>query len=198
MLVATKARKRDTPTGSALFVNLLRRPRSMVEASDLAAVMPSLPAAGGGPLLIGEQRLGTWIRARLEDGGCAALRESALAEAMLALADGALRLPRYPLGLELPISPLKSLGQRGPLDRDIGDKHEGRPPFRGPFRILPVSGVPSYPVLWAHDAERERRMVVEPDREGLVRPGCDEPRSACGKPRAPCTSPWISESTRKA
>ena len=174
LLVATKARKRDTPTGTALFVNLVRRPRSMVEASDLAALMRSLPAAGGGPLLIGEQRLGTWIRARLEDGGCAALRESALAEAMLALVDGALRLPRHPLGLKLPISPLKALGQRGPLDRDIGDKHEGRPPFRGPFRILPVGGVPSYPVLWAHDAERERRMVVEPDREGLVRPGCDE------------------------
>ena len=174
LLVATKARKKDTPTGAALFVNLSRRPRSMVEASDLALLMPSLPTAGGGPLLIGEQRLGTWIRARLEDGGCAALREPALAEAMLALTDGALRLPRHPPGLKLPIAPLGALGQRGPLDRDIGNKHEGRPPFRGPFRILPVGGVPSYPVLWAHDAERERRMVVEPDREGLVRPGCDE------------------------
>ena len=37
-----------------------------------------------------------------------------------------------------------------------------------PFRV-----VPQYPVLWGHDAERERSLVVLPDSEGEVRPGCD-------------------------
>ena len=29
----------------------------------------------------------------------------------------------------------------------------------------------AYPMLWNHDADRERRLVVEPDSEGRERPG---------------------------
>ena len=43
----------------------------------------------------------------------------------------------------------------------------------GQFEIIPIQGVPQYPVLWGHDAERERSLVVLPDSEGEVRPGCD-------------------------
>ena len=53
-----------------------------------------------------------------------------------------------------------------------GSVKEGKPPFRGPFRVVPVHGAPNYPILWAHDAKRERKLVVEPDSEGEVRPGC--------------------------
>ncbi len=174
LLVATKRDETHAPSGDALFVNLFRRPQGMVEASDVAKLIDGLPAARVGHLRAGGQRLGTYIRARLEDGGCAALRESALAEAMMALGNGALRMPRHAEQTALPITTLGALGQRGPLDRDIGNSKDGEPPFRGPFKIVPASGVPSYPVLWAHSAERERRLVVAPDSEGVVRPGCEE------------------------
>ena len=181
LVVATKAEDRDAATSEALFVNLFRRPRSLVEATDVAkltAALPAassaaLPAASSGRLRAGEQPLGTYIRARLEDGGCAALRETALAETMMALAGSALRMPRHEQ-LGLPIAPLSALGRRGPLHRDIGNGKDGEPPFRGPFKIVPRSGVPSYPALWAHDAERERQLVVAPDREGLVRPNYEQ------------------------
>ena len=174
LLVGTKRDATHVPNGDALFVNLFRRPRNMVEASDVAKLIGGLPAERVGHLRAGGQRLGTYIRARLEDGGCAALREAALAEAMMALGDGALRMPRYGVPAALPMTSLGTLGQRGPLDRDVGSGKDGEPPFRGPFKIVPANGVPSYPALWAHSAERERRMIVAPDSEGVVRPGCDE------------------------
>ena len=173
LVVATKGGE-PAGCGEALFVNLFRLPRSAVEASDVANLIAELPAATTGRLRVGEQRLGTYIRAGIEDGGCAALRESALAETMMALCDGALTMPRYGERETLPMTSLATLGRRGPLHRDIGTSKDGEPPFRGPFKIEPANGVPSYPALWAHSAERERRLVVAPDTEGLVRPGCEE------------------------
>ena len=179
LVVATKqdagaSGEESAPRGNTLFVNLFRCPRSAVEASDVAKLVAELPTETTGQLRVGEQRLGTYIRAGIDDGGCAALRESALAETMMALGDGALAMPRYGERETLPITSLAALGSRGPLDRDIGASKDGEPPFRGPFKIVPANGAPSYPALWAHSAERERRLVVAPDTEGLVRPGCEE------------------------
>ena len=106
----------------------------------------------------------------MSEGGCAALRESALADAMMALRRGELRLPRH--AKRRSIASLGQLGDRGLLHRDIGNKNGSDPPFRGPFKIVPVQDAPNYPILWAHDADRERHLLVEPDSEGEVRPGC--------------------------
>ena len=173
LVIATKAHDDAGASGQALFVNLFRRPRSAAEASDVAKLIAGVAATPVGQLRAGEQRIGTYIRARLEDGGCAALRESALALAMMALGNGVLQMPRSE-PQALPITALGTLAQRGPLHRDIGSGKDGEPPFRGPFKIVPGSGAPSYPALWAHNAERERRMIVAPDSEGVVRRGCDE------------------------
>ena len=173
LVIATKSQVGAVADAEALFVNLLRRPQSVVEASDVATLIARLPAEPRGRLRAGDQWLGTYIRTALQNGGCAALRETALAEAMMALSDGVLRMPRWtPTALQT--TRLGALGRRGPLHRDIGNGKDGEPPFRGPFKIVPANGVPSYPALWAHDAERERRLVVQPDSEGLVRRGCED------------------------
>ena len=171
LVIATRAEVGQAP-GESLFVNLFRRPQSAVEASDVASLVARLPADPVGRLRAGDQRIATYMRTGLANGGCAALRETALAETMMALGDGALRMPRWS-PTALPVARLGALGRRGPLHRDLGNAKDGKPPFRGPFKIVPADGVPSYPALWAHDAERERRLVVQPDREGLVREGCE-------------------------
>ena len=175
LIVATKRRDRNgPPAGTALFVNLHRRPATLLEAAEVAKLVAHLPETPAtGRLRAGDQPLGSYIRAPLNEGGCAALRESALADTMMALRRGELRMPRYAERHTIPITPLGRLGERGLLDRDIGNRNDGKPPFRGPFKIVPVQGVPSYPILWGHDAERERRMIVEPDSEGEVRPDCE-------------------------
>ena len=79
-------------------------------------------------------------------------------------AERTLRLPR---GNAAPLATtrLGDLGEKGLLHRDISGKNSNGTP-RGPFDIIPIQGVPEYPVLWEHEAERERRLVVPPDSEG--------------------------------
>ena len=175
LIIATKRHESDSGSAQpALFVNLHRRPETLLEAAEtaqLAARLREKPAAGR--LRAGDQALGSYIRAPLNEGGCAALRESAVADAMMALRRGELRMPRYRQRHAVPICPLGDLGDRGLYHLDIGTANEEQPPFRGPFKIVPAQGVPSYPILWSHQASRERCMTVEPDREGEARPDCD-------------------------
>lgn len=174
LVIATK-RRGGAPADGALFVNLRRRPASLLEAAETAAVASQLPARpGAGIFRAGEQPLGGYIRAPLGEGGCAGLRETALADAMMALRGGELRIPRYRGRHIVPVAPLDALGRRGLYHLDIGTGRDEKPPIRGPFKVVPLSGVPSYPILWRHDAARERRMVVPPDSQGEVRPDCEE------------------------
>ena len=118
------------------------------------------------------ETIGTYIRAPLSQGGCASLRETTLADAALGLLKKTLRLPQG-YSTPFPTICLEVIGKKGLLHRDISGKASNGAP-RGPFEIIPIQGVPQYPVLWGHDAERERSLVVPPDREGEVRPGCDD------------------------
>ncbi len=77
----------------------------------------------------GEQTFGSFIRASLNDGGCAGLRESALADVMIALRQGGLQMPQHPSRHAIPIVPLGQLGKHGLLSRDIGSKKAGSRPF---------------------------------------------------------------------
>ena len=175
LVVVTKRRDRNGPAGPALFVNLHRRPATLLEAAEVAKLVTHLPETSAtGRLRAGDQPLGIYIRAPLSEGGCAALRESALADTMMALRRGELWMPRDAERHPIPIVPLGRLGERGLLHRDIGNKNDGKPPFRGPFKIVPVQGVPSYPILWGHDADRERHLLVEPDNEGEARPDSED------------------------
>ena len=60
---------------------------------------------------------------------------------------------------------LADLGHRGEHGMQINGS-------RAPFDIVPRrSARPTYPALWGHDAVRERRLIVDPDREARVRRG---------------------------
>ena len=152
----------------ALFVSLRRRPRSLMEASEVAAAISRIPPdREDGRLASGGAHFGGYIRATLEEGGGAAgLRNPALAKAMLRLRSFEFRIPQVVQSYALPVTQLGELGNRGKLHRDISGEN------RGPFDVLPIKDVPSYPMLWAHDASRERRLTVLPDTQGDVRPGC--------------------------
>ena len=175
LVVANKRREAGNgESGETLFVNLYYRPGSIAEAFEMARAVRRLPAqVRQGRLCIGDsETVGTYIRAPLNQGGCASLRETTLADAALGLAAGALRLPR---GYDAPLATthLGELGEKGLLHRDISGKDSNGTP-RGPFDIIPIQGVPQYPVLWGHAAERERGLIVLPDSEGEVRPGCND------------------------
>ena len=67
---------------------------------------------------------------------------------------------------------VSAIGEIGPISRDInGDTPDGG--IRGPFQIEAVKSesASTYPVLYAHDAPRERCMEFEADSEGFIRKG---------------------------
>ena len=168
LVVATKKHDRAEAAGDVLFVNLLRRPRSLAEGAAVASAVRRLPSHSRGRIVIGDDDMGAFVRAPLAQGGCAALREPLLADAMRALENGELRLPRTTRCRVAPVTRLGDLGRRGKLDRDISGKHPDGTP-RGPFNVFVARERPIYPMLWSHEAERERSLVVTPRQEGVVR-----------------------------
>ena len=60
------------------------------------------------------------------------------------------------------------IGKTGPYHLDVSKRYSNGI-IRGPFEVrsLQANVVPTYPVLWAHDADRERTMQFEADREGI-------------------------------
>jgi hypothetical protein len=68
----------------------------------------------------------------------------------------------------VPITTVASIRQIGPYHADIDGK-TATGGIRGPFTHEPIrpNTIPTYPLLWAHDAERERAMSFDADCEGL-------------------------------
>jgi hypothetical protein len=58
------------------------------------------------------------------------------------------------------------------MDINYNDSEGG---IRGPFLVEPLKdkSAPTYPVLWSHDAVRERCMEFVADSEGIIRQGKD-------------------------
>lgn len=192
----------DSYSADVLYVNLRERPANLVEGVEIARRIvriasefsDPLKAPKSGSVDVGDTQAGIFIRAGIGDGGCAAAAQPDLVMCASSLSRGELRLPRLADVIGDPLVRLRDLGTRGPVHRDIngwqGKPNKSDP--RGPFDIEPLPMVEAgdevtnkkaestdcwaatYPVLWAHKAKRETRLVVEPDKQGRIRSGCDE------------------------
>ena len=168
------ATRNDPPVGErnsegrTLYINLNRRPPNIVSAVETARSVRCTPDSDHGWLMVGDEEVGCFIRAMIDNGGCAGVREPDVAAAALGLIGGRLELARIE-GIDIPVTTLGALGERGLYHLDI------KGPNRGPFGIQRLSAgqVASYPALSFHSARRERRLVVEPDTQGRVRQGYD-------------------------
>ena len=180
LVVATKKERQDRGQevpSPALFVNLARRPRNQLEAHEIARQVGLIsPGAPSGRIRVGgSAEAGTYLWSPLEGNGSALLREPALADTLRPLQTGRLCLRPYRQELVVPTVPLGALGQRGLLHRDISGRESDSPGTpRGPFEIVAARSVARFPVLWTHEAHRERCLVVAPNREGEIREGCKE------------------------
>ena len=190
LLVARQAPLHDSGGGMgsqkrAIFVMLSRQVQSAVAAELLAAEIMRLRESGevqrledaGGVtnIRLGANSYGVVIDAPLPESGpwpLAGIADGELAQAAYHLEHGMLLQVGQPGASmrPLPITQLGKIAQRGPVHRDIIEQtHDGSP--RGPFELFTpaVTLVPTYPMLWAHDAKRERRLVVAPDSEGQIK-----------------------------
>ena len=115
------------------------------------------------------------------DGCAAGVRSSSVIDSARHLVAGRLRLPRHTPAIQLPVVTLGTVAARGLVDRDINGGFTDRSKTglaRGPFVVRSINPgeVPTWPMLWAHSAKRERRFVVLPDGCGNSRPE-DEARA---------------------
>ena len=174
----SKDKENQESEQTAAFVNLNHRPKTILEAVILARAVRDLPADRFSiPIRIGSaESAGCLIRGTLSDAGYARIWEAGIAQAASGLSQGKLWLPRETEPIAIPMVALGALGHRGLFHRDINGPAASRSGMpRGPFNIAPIphGSIPTYPVLWAHDAKRETLMIVKPDRQGLARPNCD-------------------------
>ena len=161
LVVATK---RGGSKSRAAYFNLGARPSSLLEAAVRAKKAREQAVPGD-----------------ILDAGAAGVRSMSVIEAARNLEAGNLRLPRSSMAAKLPVVTLGTVAERGLVHRDINggptDRDKTGPP-QGPFtmRSIDHGEVPTYPMLWAHSADRERRFIVHPDSCGDPRPD-DESRA---------------------
>ena len=167
--VMVLARKRAKPiikypkNARTDWVSLRDRPRTVGEAYEIS---DSIACSNG---QFGENG----IHASLGDGGCVGIVDFSLVRAAMCLSKGVFPEGKAP---QVPITMLWDLGARGPLDRDVGSWTGSKVQARGPLQVVPTEMAASFtgsnfPVLWKHDASREKKMVVEPDSLGFALPG---------------------------
>ncbi len=171
LLVATR-KKENTPGTDTTFVNIERRPQSVLESVVMARSIGRIPSDKNEGKVPG----GSYIKGDLKQGGFAGVANDSVAKTAAGIYRGTLSLPRLLDEFDIPIVDLGSLGQRGPVDREISGKNKYTGKVLGPFDIdsLDPERTPTYPTLWSHDAKRERQLIVLPDSQGRIRPGYKE------------------------
>ena len=185
LVIGCKANKNNT---RATFVVLNERPSSTMTGSSAAVQIQQLKEGnlrkledgpvGGSLFHFGDNLIGYAIDAPLPEKGpwnLARIKDGALAQVAYQMAEcGLVWLPGMMKNNATPVSitTVSKIGQVGPVHRDInGNTPDGG--IRGPFQIeaLKTKAAPTYPVLWSHDADRERCMEFEADSEGVIRQG---------------------------
>ena len=176
----------NAPNGRGLFISLTRRPESEMEATEIARAINAASKDlavrtledgpfGGSALFVGEERLGEMIDVPLSKNApwsSVGMVDFSVSQAAFQLANGLLWLPqmRQSDGVTLPISTVSPAGELGKGDAVIVGR-QGKAAFK---MIRPATAVPTYPMLWSHDAQREKQMVVDPDSEGRIDKGMDK------------------------
>ena len=180
LIIATRRQLGETVESKDLWVVLNNRPANPVEAVETARRIASFSRQDQdiGPLNMGDAQSGSFSRTSFSEGsGFAVLQNFNLGICGKAMTAGKLWLPRLHDVAGVALVPLQKLGDRGPVHRDING-YTGKPRAsspRGPFNVEKTTAwqASEYPMLWAHNARRESRLVVEPDTQGNIRTGME-------------------------
>ena len=182
-------RKSETGSTRATFIILKKRPnfpllgviaaeqiRRAIESKNLRRLEDG--PVNGTPLRFGDEVIGQALDAPLPASGgwnVTRIADLSLAQTAYQLSNKKnIWLPTMTNSeiVEIPITTVANIGKIGPYHADI-NYNTPTGDIRGPFDIFSIApnSVPTYPVLWAHNAARERTMSFGEDREGVPRQG---------------------------
>ncbi len=178
-------RKTKRASKRAVFVSLHKPPQYPLLGYAAAEQVRRLVAtrtlqrledgpAGGSVILFGDEEVGRAIDAPLpKEGGwnLARVMDFSLAQTAYQIAsEKRLWLPGQGKAeaASVPMTMVERIAKIGPVHRDINGRNSDGS-IRGPFEVVPLQAgrAPTYPMLWAHDADRERTMVFDADSEGI-------------------------------
>ena len=178
LLVATK-RSHPRPENERephwKWINLRQQPRSGIEAQAIADDINNHQSEKVSIRKIGDTVYGHIVVCGREVSP-AMIRGPEVAKALLEIVDSrkpGLSVPRINKVVPLPLVPLGTLGTRGPVHRDIvrSDLEKDR----GVFHLAPhPGGEVDFPILWGHNYLLETRLVLSPDRQGVIAEGCQD------------------------
>ena len=157
LLVATKVKvdvMSEGVTGGAHFSTLHSRPSTFLEASDYRDRI---------------WKENAYNDSILEAGGVG-VRDQSILHTIQQLCEGILDFPRAGETTPLPIVNLEGIADRGVVDREIVNKRQGAFIKRSPY----AGEVPTYPMLWSHDCDKERSLMVDYDTCGEIRSGFED------------------------
>jgi hypothetical protein len=166
---------KERPAYPMLGASVARQIHELVRAHKLHRIEDG--PVGGTPLHFGNELIGQAMDAPLPSSGgwnLSRIADLSLAQAAYQLAnERRLWLPTMKKvdALPIPINTVAGIKAKvGPYHADINGRNSNNS-IRGPFDISPLksSQVPTYPVLWAHEAENQRSISFGADSEGLPR-----------------------------
>jgi hypothetical protein len=185
----------------ASFVVLHERPSSQLDGGMAAALIETLKNGtlrkledgpiGGNLIHVGNDLIGYIIDAPLPKDSpwnIGRIKDPTLAQTAYALAHrGEIWLPGISKESTIitNISLISTIGQIGPYHMDV-NANTSTGGIRGPFSVetLKKGNAPTYPILWAHDANGERSLQFEADSEGIIRQGIDLNEDSAVKDKA--------------
>ena len=174
-------RSDEEVSGRGLFVSLNKRPRSEMEAMELAKAIRGIDRDrqirtmesgpyGGHVISIGGEQIGEAIEAPLSaqaPWSNAGVADFAVVQTAYQMSQGTLWLPQMDTTYSLSIAMVDQIAKVGFHDMNIA----GSGTQAGFERIDLSTNFPTYPMLWNHYTELERCLIVAPDSEGRVRLG---------------------------
>ena len=168
----------SAPDHPGISLVVARKIRELIDSQSMQR-LEGFPL-GGTYITVGGDLMGYALDVPLPSSGSwkvARIVDLSLAQSAYQLAENdRIWLPAQRHWESIPMSSIKSIGETGPIGRDItGTNPDGS--IRGPFELRQFrqGGVPTFPVLWAHNLNRERTMMFEADCEGVPRNvECDE------------------------
>lgn len=177
-------RKSDKGSKRATFVVLKERPNNPLMGASAATQIHRLidgkklrnledGPVGGTLLHFGDEVIGQAVQGPLPTSGIwnlARIADISLAQTAHQLwVNHVIWLPTMKKSSVIPvhISTIEKIGSIGPYHMDV-QATTATGGIRGPFSIVPIStkSAPTYPVIWEHDADRERAMCFEAESEG--------------------------------
>ena len=178
--------------GRGMFVALNRRPRSEMESLEIAKAISGIAGSastrniedgpvGGYPLDVGEERIGEVIVAPLDSDlpwSAVGIADFSVPQSAYQLSQGQLWLPRMSKKdrSAIPMTVIQNVCQVGITHNNI----VGNGKQAAFFLDKSLSSVPSYPMLWNHDAKKETKLIVQPTAKAESNPTCTRARLRFG------------------